>query len=242
MLPSDVSRGAQANFNKFAELIDKAWNADKPVFGEGYFKKCVVHALVFRELEKYIQEQPWYAGFRANIVTYAIALFSDQLGSEGKSLNYEHLFRSQQTPQQVLDHLGKIGFEVDKVLKSFPGNLTTFAKGTAAWGKMKADVEMPSLNVLDYAFFWTLSEIKEYEKDSKATAKIDNALQLEMKVRLLSAEHWRLIKTFIIDMDEATAMKIGLLDQAISGRNMSDKQCKVLAPLLAQYEEQKGEL
>ena len=242
MLPSDVSRGAQANFNKFAEIIDKAWNADKSVFGEGYFKKCVVHAVIFRELEKYIQEQRWYAGFRANIVTYAIALFSDQLVGEGKSLNYEHLFRSQQTPIQILEHLGKIGFEVDRVLKSFPGNLTTFAKGAAAWGKMKDDVEMPSLDDLDDAFFWSLSDIKEYEKDSKATAKIDNTLQLEMKVRLLGAEHWRLIKTFIIDMDEATEMKIGLLDQAISGRSLSDRQCKVLAPLLAQYEEQKGAL
>lgn len=242
MLPADVSRGAQANFGKFAEFIDKTWNADKNFFGEGYFKKCVVHAIVFRELEKYIQAQPWYAGFRANIVTYTIALFAHELGSEGKTLNYDHLYRSQTTPQPILDHLGVIGQEVDRILKAHPGNLTTFAKGSGAWAKMKADVVLPGLSALDQDLFWSAAERREFEKESKATAKIDNELQLEMKVRLLTSEHWQAIKTLVIEMDEATDTKISLINRAMSGSNLSDKQCAALALLVRQYENIKGEI
>lgn len=242
MLPSDVSRGAQANFGKFADFIDKTWNTDKAFFGEAYFKKCVVHTIVFRELEKHIQSQAWYAGFRANIVTYTIALFAHELGSAGKTLNYDYFYRSQTTPQPILDHLGFIGREVDRVLKAHPGNLTTFAKGAGAWGKMKSDIVLPGLSELDRDYLWSADERKEFESDSRDTARIDNELQLEMKVRLLTAEHWQAIKTLIIEMDEATDTKISLLNRAVSGSNLSDKQCAALAVLVRQYEEIKGEI
>jgi hypothetical protein len=242
MLPAEVSRGAQANFSKFAEFIDKTWNTDKSFFGEAYFKKCVVHAIIFRELEKHIQSQSWYAGFRANIVTYTIALFTHELGTNGKTLNYDHLYRNQMTPQPILDHLAAIGREVDRVLKAHPGNLTTFAKGSGAWGKMKADISLPGLSTIDNDFLWSANERKEFEDESKTIAKIDNTLQMEMKVRLLTMEDWQAIKTLVIEMDEATDKKISLLNRAISGANLSDKQCVALAVLVKQYEEIKGEI
>lgn len=242
MLPSDVSRGAQANFGKFAEFIDRAWNTDKTTFGEAYFKKCIVHAIVFRELEKYIPSQSWYAGFRANIVTYTIALFAYELHMAGKTLNYDYFYRNQMTPHPILEHLASIGGKVNNVLKSHTGNLTTFAKGTGAWAKMKADITLPGLDEVDEDYLWSPDESREFEKDSKATAKIDNTLHMEMKVRLLTEQNWRAIKTLIIEMDEATEKKISLLNKAISGSNLSDKQCSALAVLVKQYEDTKGEI
>jgi len=248
MLPSDVSRGAQANFGKFAEFVDKQWNSDRSYFGEAYFKKCVVHAFIFRELEKFIQAQSWYAGFRANIVTYTIALFAHELHENALSLNFDRFYRTQTTPQELLSYLGAIGEQVDRVLKAFPGNLTTFAKGTAAWGKMRSEVSPPGLTGLDESFFWSVEEQAAYDKDSKDTAKVDNALQMEMKVRLLSKEQWHSIKSFIIEMDEATEKKISMINRAIqvsTGQGstlLSDKQCEALAVLVGQYEEMKGEI
>ena len=53
---SDVSRGAQPNFNKFAEIIDKAWNADKSVLGKDILKSVSCMPLSL-ESWKSIQEQ-----------------------------------------------------------------------------------------------------------------------------------------------------------------------------------------
>jgi hypothetical protein len=134
-----------------------------------------------------------------------------------------------------------IGREVDRVLKAHPGNLTTFAKGSGAWGKMKSDVSLPGLGKIE-DYLWSADERKEFESDSRDTARIDNELQMEMKVRLLTAENWQAIKTLIIEMDEATDTKISLLNRAITGSNLSDKQCAALAVLVRQYEEIKGEI
>lgn len=73
--PQWVSRGAQTNFIKFAEIIDEAWTQNDLSFNERYYQETVALMMLFRQLEKLIPRQPWYEqGYRANIVTYSIAL------------------------------------------------------------------------------------------------------------------------------------------------------------------------
>lgn len=239
MLPADVSKGAQANFGKFAEFIDKQWTANPNYFGEAYFKKCVVHALIFRDLEKYIQKTDWYAGFRANIVTYTVSLFSHHLIQQNKSLNYDHLYRSQYTPDRILQALEKIAIFVDSNLKSFSGNLTTYAKGASAWKNMTEKLTAPDFTEIE-SFLWDQKSLQDFDTESKATAKIDGQLGDEMKVRLLTPEQWALVKQLVIDLDEATDTKISLINRAIAMQNLTDKQCAVLAKLVNQYEDIKG--
>ena len=75
-LPHTVSKGAQTNFNDFAEKISAEWEKSNGLdFGDKYFQESVALCLIFRTTEAMIPKQPWYQhGYRANIVTYAIAL------------------------------------------------------------------------------------------------------------------------------------------------------------------------
>lgn len=240
MYPADVSKGAQANFKKFAEFIDTEWSKSKDNFGEGYFKKCVVHARIFRDLEIHIKKQDWYGGFRANIVTYTISLFAKGLKDMVYSLNYDFFFRTQTTPIAMLDYLADIGLMVDRQLKSFSGNLTTYAKGSQAWKDIQNNISLPEMGIVK-EYLWDKNEKQEYEKDSKATQKIDSSLQIEIEVQSLQPSQWDKVKQFLIDTDEATETTIGLLTVAKSKRGLTSKQCIPLYKLLEKYRAIKGE-
>lgn len=73
-MPHIVSKGAQTNFMKFAELIDEAWTTNDSQFNERYFTESVALVILFKHLEALIPRQEWYEqGYRANIVTYVWA-------------------------------------------------------------------------------------------------------------------------------------------------------------------------
>lgn len=75
--PQIVSKGAQTNFNSFAEYIDEQWNTNEEQFNERYFQTTVALILLFQYLEKTIPKQPWYeGGYRANIIYYTLAQFA----------------------------------------------------------------------------------------------------------------------------------------------------------------------
>ena len=74
-LPQTVSKGAQTNFLKYAEIIDENWNKNDSVYNEQYYKESVALMILFKHTEWLISHQPWFEqGYRANIVTYSIAL------------------------------------------------------------------------------------------------------------------------------------------------------------------------
>lgn len=74
-LPYFVSRGAQTNFMKFAEIIDEKWTKAENTFNEKYFKDSIALIILFKHTESIVSHQPWYEnGYRANIVTYSFVM------------------------------------------------------------------------------------------------------------------------------------------------------------------------
>ncbi|MBF4406229.1 hypothetical protein EAY15_23985, partial [Vibrio anguillarum] len=73
-LPHIVSLGAQKNFSEFAKKIGKNWGTEGTAFNDIWFKRLIAKAIIFRTTEKLVSNAEWYeGGYRANIVTYAIA-------------------------------------------------------------------------------------------------------------------------------------------------------------------------
>jgi hypothetical protein len=73
-LPHIVSLGAQKNFSDFAARTGKSWSNAESDFNEAWFKRAIAKAIVFKTTEKLVSDANWYeGGYRANIVTYAIA-------------------------------------------------------------------------------------------------------------------------------------------------------------------------
>ena len=241
--PSSVSKGAQANFSEFAKFIDQQWNKDKSYFNEFYYKKCIVHAIIIKELEKTVARAIWYEGFRANIVTYCVAYFSWTFEMRSCYLNYDIIYKQQTAPKKLLECLLDIAEKVNNHLHSYSGNLTTYAKSAGAWASLKEKVIVYDSSSIS-EFLWSKDEYHKIQNQSKSIKKSDNKLSIEMKVHLLSKDDWMNIKKHLINMEIATEKYISLINKAMSIQGatygMTQPQIKVLGKVIELYEKEKG--
>jgi hypothetical protein len=103
-LPHIVSRGAQTNFMNFAEWIDTEWSNSDVKFNEKYFEESVALGILFKHTENVVTHQPWYEqGYRANIVTYSIALFHKLVRSQfpGREVDLQIIWNRQSVPDII---------------------------------------------------------------------------------------------------------------------------------------------
>jgi len=92
-IPDTVSKGAQKNFAAYAGEIGSKWDENEKQFNELYFKRLIAKAIVFRYLDCNIMRQPWYGGYKANIVTYSIAKLVDMISGTGEHLDLSRIWR-----------------------------------------------------------------------------------------------------------------------------------------------------
>jgi len=235
--PHEVSKGAQANFKKFAHSIDERWQQDDSFFSEFYFNQCIVHALVSRALEKRILKEEWYDGYRAQILSYTIALFSEHLNSNKKCLNYVALYRAQECPEVLLKNLLELAEKVFNRLAATGGNLSTYAKSQAAWEALKTKL-LPGcqLPVVLSDCLSNTEDIKQFEHRFKVIQKDSSVIEDEIKVRSLSSDQWIKLAKYLVSMDLATEKKLSIIKTAQDGSNLSEAQIKALVALVKDYE------
>jgi hypothetical protein len=105
--PHTVSRGAQKNFAEFAKDIGETWSKNDAKFDELWYRRLISKAIVFRWLETEIPKQPWYeGGYRANIVTYAMAKVFHDAPETAPAPRQRHL-RPLLPVQDRLDDVGR---------------------------------------------------------------------------------------------------------------------------------------
>jgi hypothetical protein len=98
-LPQEVSLGAQKNFSRFAEYISEAWDQKQHDFNELWYRHAISEAIVFRRMETLVLRAPWYAqGYRANTVTYGIALLLNRVRQAKGELDTQWIWREQSVP------------------------------------------------------------------------------------------------------------------------------------------------
>lgn len=137
--PHIVSRGAQANFLKFAEKISIEWEHNNARFNEQYFKDCVALAILFRQTEKIVSNQEWYTGaYRANVVTYSIAKLSYMLEKDGKTLDLNKIWTEQGISASLEIQIADIAKIVHYVITvdSAGQNVTQFCKKAECWERV----------------------------------------------------------------------------------------------------------
>lgn len=139
--PHIVSKGAQKNFAEFAKAIGSAWEKSDARYDELWFKRLIAKALIFRKLEAEVPKQPWYeGGYRANIVTYAMAkVFHDATG-EKQTLDLDAIWRRQSVPEPLLRALMIAAAGAHEVITRPPEgvrNMSEWAKKQACWNGLK---------------------------------------------------------------------------------------------------------
>lgn len=173
--PAIVSKGAQKNFAAFTIEIAKRPNYQPD---EQYFKWLVAKAILFKRAEKLVQAQQ-YGGYRANIVTYTLALIAH---ATQQRLDLEFIWKIQSTPESVDNLIITASQKVHRVLISPPGgrNITEWCKSPECWARVQTlechiQPEIPLIersknSVRDHTQDVTVPGIEDEKKISEAAA------------------------------------------------------------------------
>jgi len=140
--PHIVSRGAQKNFAEFAKEIGEAWSKSDAKYDELWYRRLIAKALIFRKLEAEVPKQPWYeGGYRANIVTYAMAKVFHDANGEKQVLDLDTVWRRQDrwgSPSSSALLLAAA--EANDLVTHPPSgirNMSEWAKQQACWNGLK---------------------------------------------------------------------------------------------------------
>jgi hypothetical protein len=198
--PQWVSRGAQTNFMKFAELTDDVWLENDVRFNERYFQETVALTILFRYTERFVTRQAWYEqGYRANIVTYSLAYLHFRIAQQfkDKALDLMLICNKQEVPEPVSQALEKISEEVFRTITASDRptiNVTQWCKRDDCWRSVQAIcVNLPA------SFDSVLADrvaIREAEKESRADQKLITGTEAQVSVLQYSAEQWRQVMLF----------------------------------------------
>lgn len=139
--PHIVSRGAQKNFAEFAKEIGEAWTKSDAKYDELWYRRLIAKAIIFRKLEAEVPKQPWYeGGYRANIVTYAMAKVFHDGNGEKQVLDLDTIWRRQAVPEALQNALLMAAAEAHDVITDPPSgvrNMSEWAKQQACWNGLK---------------------------------------------------------------------------------------------------------
>ena len=157
-MPHKVSCGAQKNFVFFAGWLAKRWNENDSVFDDQYFKDLVAMAILFRQTEQIVTDQPWYQGaYRANIVTYTLAVlqFTVLKKGKGRQLDLGEIWERQDVSPALREQIAVTARAVLAVLTD-PGrpraNVTEWAKQEACWERARDAAVPMSQAMIDELF------------------------------------------------------------------------------------------
>ncbi|WP_264212419.1 AIPR family protein [Leisingera thetidis] len=210
--PHVVSTGAQKNFSSFAKTIGEAWEKGDAKFDETWFRRLVGKAIIFRDLEREVPKQPWYpGGYRANIVTYAIAKVFHDARAMGKLVDLDAVWRQQTVPGELKSALLSAAAEATLVITSPPEgvrNITEWAKKQACWANLqKVEISYEDLE----GAVQTKAEARETVKEARADRSVTDAATALIEVTNFGAAHWA-----------------SLLEWARSQRKLTPKEAQTL--------------
>jgi len=219
-LPHYVSRGAQTNFMKFAEIIDEEWNTNESTFNEKYYRDTISLAILFRHTEMLVTQQSWYEqGYRANIVTYSIALFKKLIEKQfsDKLIDLQIIWNKQDIPVAFSDELKRITkFVFDTITDPTREtmNVTQYCKRESCWAQIrKCDIEIDK-GITSYLI--DFADEKVVVIDAKKVQKIDSGIENQTIVVNLGSETWKRVNDFVNNKkigspDEIVALKCAML-------------------------------
>jgi hypothetical protein len=245
--PDVVSKGAQKNFAHFAGVTGKEWTKNADHFNERYYRHAIGKAIVFRETERLVTEQPWYeGGYRANVVAYAVAKLVYDVDKTGHAIDLERIWRTQGVSDPMREALTIASKAVHEVITAPPNgmvsNVTEWAKQQACWNRVS------SLQVS-----WPRSFLKELitegqEIEDKGAAEKDqqvlNGIEAQTLVLKAGGALWRELKNWGISHRLLTPTEAGILDVAgaVPNKLPSERQSIIAVATLRKMQQEGCEL
>jgi len=242
--PNIVSLGAQKNFKAFGEIIVPRWNKSDQEFNDMYFMHTVAKIIIFKTCDYMIFREPWYGGYKANIVAYTISTLSYLLEKNKKNVDFTSIWKMQEISAYFLRELKHISRFINDYIINTPENFTNvseWCKKDVCWTKLK--------NILDHTDQLTLSdeflnhmitkeEMRYEAKEAKKEQKIDNSMELLKKMFKLSPDTWEEMIQWGISKNLLAQNQIQFLNLIPSGKYPSDKQSKKILEIILYLEDE----
>jgi len=243
--PHIVSFGAQKNFADLAKTIGDEWGKnDGAPFDEVWFQRLVAKAIIFRHLEKVIPGQPWYTGgYRANIVTYAIAKVVHDADSRERSVDLDQVWRLQRVQADLERALLAAAEAANEVITNPPAgvrNMSEWAKKQACWaGLAKRTV------AYDEGFNSVViarEALRTVDRETRVAKREVNGIEAQREVVNQGGEYWAQLLAFGKSIGKLAPKDAGILQACtlLPSRIPTEKQCVAavaIADKLEQYYE-----
>lgn len=234
-LPHLVSFGAQKNFVKFAEVVRERFDRSSNDFNDRWFQQLVAKAILFKSAERLVSSAPWYTGgYRANIVTYAIARLVQlvEVTFPKRVIDLDRIWKTQRISDATAAQLLACAEVAVHVLTHPPDefrNVTEWAKKESCWkGVAVASVKLvPGLK----ADLKPVDEERAEQRDARVqeqeTVFINAVVEV---VRLGRDGYWRRALASPVSRRILSPTEYGILTTAARGGNWSpsDAQAKRL--------------
>lgn len=242
-LPHEVSKGAQKNFDIFSKYVVAEWTKNPLQFNDEYFRTIVVHAIIFRELERLIPKEIWFSGgYRANIVTFTIARLSRMIDEQagGNKINVGAIWKTQQLSPAFITQIRVIAAEMYSVVTTPEQgleNITEWCKKELAW--QRACERSIRLTPDFLAELATKAEVTEKLAAAQDIAKLDVGIEAMTAVLSIKHSNWRAMREWGLQQKELTPKEDQLLLVAATmGKLPTEKQAVAIMQIKKKLEAQ----
>lgn len=233
-LPHIVSRGAQKNFSDY---MIRLGGRDQLVVDRSYFERLVGKAILFRAAERIVQRQE-FGGYRANIVTYTIALLSN---ATSQRINLERIWREQALTPAMQEAIAKASHDVYHIITNPPSarNITEWCKSEKCWDAVRTDASREAVGLIRHEMLGA-EATKQENKRAVAEYSTSYVQDLE-RIVAVSSEGWRLLvewgaETSALDPSQRK-LALGISKAIRSGRSISPEDAERAVIILDRADE-----
>lgn len=241
-LPHIVSLGAQKNFAEFAKHIGKRWGTEGAAFDELWFRRMIAKTIIFRTTEKLVSGAEWYeGGYRANIVTYAIAKLVHDAEEREMVVDLDAVWRFQEASPDLKAALLVAAAEAQDVITHPPEgvrNFSEWAKKQACWKGLE-DRELSYPEEVDRVLI-SPDLANERAREARADKAVETSVEAELEVHRLGAKFWAEARNWARERGLLSPRENGVLETcaAIPSKMPSDKQCAIAMSALKKLQDE----
>lgn len=237
MKPHLVKKGAQANLKLLGAVIISEFEKNEDDFGAAFYKDLIAKMILFRETDSAIFRSDWYKaekGFKAEAVTYTLALLRYSLLEEGKDINLERIYQNQSVPESLMQFIVSLGEVVrnnitNPIFRGGVANPSEFCKSEKGWIRFQEmDLDLSSIVNADII---SGDQIDDKEEEKKAINNVSKSVSDYDSVMQVSVKEWELIADFNKDTYGLSHINVGVPNKCIllhrHGKLPSDKQLRL---------------
>jgi hypothetical protein len=222
-LPYIVSRGAQKNFSDY---MIRLGGRDQVVVDRSYLERLIAKGILFRTAERIVQRQE-FGGYRANIVTYTIALLAH---ATSQRINFDRIWREQALTPAMQETVARSSHEVHRIITNPPNarNITEWCKSEKCWESVRNGASREAIGLLRDEL---LGAEAVRQENIRALSEYSSSYVQDLeRVVAVSSEGWHLLavwgsETNALDPPQRR-LALSLSRAVRSGRNISPEDAE----------------